>query len=92
MHVRQPHAGAGVASALAVPERTLKRRLKSATGSTLIECVQNLRMEEAKRWLEVGDLASDAIAADVGYENPAFFRRLFECCTGLIPGQDRRMF
>ena len=28
----------------------------------------------------------------VGYENPAFFRRLFKRCTGLTPGQYRRMF
>jgi transcriptional regulator GlxA family with amidase domain len=28
----------------------------------------------------------------VDFENPAFFRRLFERCTGLMPGQYRRMF
>jgi transcriptional regulator GlxA family with amidase domain len=34
-----------------LPERTLKRRFKSATGITLIDYVQNLRIEEAKRLL-----------------------------------------
>jgi transcriptional regulator GlxA family with amidase domain len=54
--------------------------------------VQNLRIEEAKRLLETNDLASDEIAAIVGYENPAFFRRLFKRSTGLTPGASRRMF
>ena len=31
-------------------------------------------------------------AAEVGYENPAFFRRLFKRATGLTHGQYRRMF
>ena len=36
---------------LKVAERTLKRRFKRATGSTLIDYVQNLRVEDAKRLL-----------------------------------------
>jgi transcriptional regulator GlxA family with amidase domain len=54
--------------------------------------VQNLRIEEAKRLLEAGELAADGIAPLVGYENAAFFRRLFKRATGLTPGQYRRMF
>ena len=42
-----------------VPERTLKRRFKIATGSSLIEYLQNLRVEEAKRLLEAGELPVD---------------------------------
>ena len=62
-------------------------------GATLIDHVQNLRVEEAKRLLETERLASpDEIAAAVGYENPAFFRRLFKRCTGLTPGQYRHRF
>ena len=38
------------------------------------------------------DEARDNGAAIVGYENPAFFRRLFKRCTGLTPGAYRRMF
>jgi transcriptional regulator GlxA family with amidase domain len=67
-------AVAGVVRASDLPERTLKRRFKSATGAALIEYVQNLRIEEAKRQLEFEDFAIDDISADVGYENAAFFR------------------
>ncbi len=75
-----------------IPERTLKRRFKAATGTTLIGYVQNLRVEEAKRQLETEAMSFEAIAADLGYENLAFFRRLFKRATGLTPGQYRKMF
>jgi transcriptional regulator GlxA family with amidase domain len=89
---RQSNAVSAVVDACGIPERSLKRRFKTATGSTLIGHVQNLRVEEAKRLLEQADHASDDIAPLVGYENAAFFRRLFKRATGLTPGQYRRMF
>jgi transcriptional regulator GlxA family with amidase domain len=91
-HFRQLNAVSAVVEACGIPERSLKRRFKTATGSTLIGHVQNLRIEEAKRLLEGGELAADDIAPLVGYENAAFFRRLFRRATGLTPGQYRRMF
>jgi transcriptional regulator GlxA family with amidase domain len=89
---RDADALAGVVAASGTPERSLKRRFKVATGSTLIGYVQNLRIEEAKRMLEAEAVSFEEIAAAVGYENQAFFRRLFKRSTGLTPGQYRRMF
>ncbi|MDI7861175.1 helix-turn-helix domain-containing protein [Rhizobiaceae bacterium n13] len=91
-HYRESLAVATVVRHCGIPERSLKRRFTTATGSTLIGYVQNLRIEEAKRLLEGTATAADDIAAVVGYENPAFFRRLFKRCTGLTPGAYRRMF
>ena len=91
-HFREPHAVAAAVAASGIPERSLKRRFKAATGSTLIGYVQNLRIEEAKRLLETGHGSAEDVAAEAGYENPAFFRRLFKRCTGLTPGEYRRMF
>ena len=91
-HYREPHAVAGVVEACDIPERSLKRRFKSATGTTLMAHVQSLRIEEAKRLLETESLSADEVAAVVGYDNPAFFRRLFKRSTGLTPGAYRRMF
>jgi transcriptional regulator GlxA family with amidase domain len=91
-HYREPLAVASVVTACGIPERSLKRRFKAATGSSLIDYVQNLRMEEAKRLLESESASAEDIAAAVGYENPSFFRRLFKRCTGLTPGAYRRMF
>lgn len=91
-HFRDEAVVAEVVQASGIPERSLKRRFKAATGATLIGYVQNLRIEEAKRQLETTPLPADEIAAEIGYDNPAFFRRLFKRCTGLTPGAYRRMF
>ncbi|AQZ93908.1 AraC family transcriptional regulator [Halopseudomonas phragmitis] len=76
----------------ALPERTLKRRFKQATGCSLIEYLQNLRIEAAKRLLEQSRLAIEDISLAAGYEDTSFFRRLFKRLTGLTPGQYRRLF
>lgn len=91
-HYREPHAVASTVKASDLAERSLKRRFKMATGTTLMAHVQNLRIEEAKRLLETSCVSADEISAMVGYDNPAFFRRLFKRCTGLTPGAYRRMF
>jgi transcriptional regulator GlxA family with amidase domain len=91
-HCQETDAIKQVVELARIPERTLKRRFKTATGNTLIDYLQNLRVEEAKRLLESGQLPVDEISARVGYEDPSFFRRLFKRRTGLTPGQYRRMF
>jgi transcriptional regulator GlxA family with amidase domain len=73
-------------------ERTFKRRFAVATGLTPMAYVQRLRVEDAKRRLELTDASVDAISWQVGYEDPAFFRRLFKRTTGLAPGAYRKRF
>jgi transcriptional regulator GlxA family with amidase domain len=73
-------------------ERTFKRRFTQATGMSPIVYVQRLRIEEAKRRLERTEAPVDEISWQVGYEEPAFFRRLFRRVTGLAPGNYRRRF
>jgi AraC-like DNA-binding protein len=55
-----------------------------------IAYVQRLRIEDAKRRLERTDEPVDEVSWRVGYEDPAFFRRLFKRITGLAPGAYRR--
>jgi len=89
---RQKNCVTRVLEQASIPQRSLKRRFRNATGTSLIEYIQNLRIEEAKRLLESGNDPVDEISSNVGYEDPAFFRRLFKRSTGLTPGQYRRMF
>jgi len=51
-----------------------------------------LRIEDAKRRLERTEASVDEISWRVGYEEPAFFRRLFKRVTGLAPGAYRQRF
>lgn len=73
-------------------ERTFKRRFVAATGLTPLDYVQRLRVEDAKRRLERTDDPVDDIAWRVGYEDPAFFRRLFRRSVGMAPGAYRKRF
>lgn len=91
-HSREHDALAGVLDVSGLPARTLKRRFKVATGTTLIGRLQDLRVEEAKRLLEETDLPVDEISAEVGYEDASFFRRVFRRRTGLQPSRYRLMF
>ncbi|OOG71436.1 transcriptional regulator [Sinorhizobium sp. A49] len=75
-----------------LPERTFKRRFKQATGYAPVDYVQAIRIEEAKQILETSDGGIDDVAADVGYEDPTFFRRLFKRMAGISPAQYRQRF
>jgi transcriptional regulator GlxA family with amidase domain len=92
LNFREIDAIKKVVASSTVPERSLKRRFKTATGSTLIEYIQNLRIEEAKRMLENTESSVDDISDEVGYLDCSFFRRLFKRLTGLTPSSYRRMF
>ena len=73
-------------------DSTFKRRFAQATGLAPIQYVQRLRIEDAKRRLERTEASVDEISWQVGYEEPAFFRRLFKRLTGVTPGAYRRRF
>ena len=72
--------------------RTFKRRFFSATGSSPLEYIQSLRIEEGKYLLETSDLPTEQVGAEVGYEDPASFRRLFKRLTGVTPARYRRRY
>jgi transcriptional regulator GlxA family with amidase domain len=75
-----------------LPRRTLERRFRKATGHAPIAYVQRLRVAEARRRLERTDQPVESIGRAVGYENTAYFRRVFQRETRLTPGAYRRKF
>lgn len=75
-----------------LPERTLNRRFRHATGMSPLAYVHTLRLEEAKQMLESGNAPIEAIANEVGYEDAGFFGRLFRRQVSLTPAQYRRRF
>jgi transcriptional regulator GlxA family with amidase domain len=75
-----------------LPDSSFKRRFRNATGYSPLQYVQHVRVEEAKRRLERGAASIDEISWSVGYEDPAFFRRLFRRITCMTPGQYRKKF
>ena len=83
---------AGMAARAGLPERTFSRRFRKATGLSPIEYVQALRIEEAKQLLERSGLGVDMVAAQIGYEDPVHFRRVFRRLVGESPSAYRRRF
>jgi len=71
---------------------TFTRRFKHATGYRPIDYVQTLRVDKAKERLEIDGGAIDKIGRDVGYQDPASFRRIFKRRVGLTPSIYRRKF
>lgn len=91
-HFSEPAPIEDVVSRSDLAERSFKRRFTKATGLTPIAYVQQLRVAEAKRRLERTDAPIDEIGWAVGYEDPAFFRRLFKRITRITPGAYRKKF
>ncbi len=83
---------AGMAARAGLAGRSFSRRFRKATGLSPIEYVQALRIEEAKQLLERSGLGVDMVAAEVGYEDPVHFRRVFRRLVGETPGRYRRRF
>ena len=91
-HYTEPSPVTAMVKSSGLPERSFIRRFSKATGMAPLDYVHSLRLEEAKRMLETNDLAVEAIANEVGYEDASFFGRLFRRKIGLTPTQYRRRF
>ena len=72
--------------------RTFKRRFKLATGETPLVYLQSLRIEAAKKKLELGSASIEKISEEIGYEDMAFFSKLFKRLTGMSPTHYRKKF
>jgi transcriptional regulator GlxA family with amidase domain len=57
-----------------------------------LDYVLTLRIEEAKLLLEDTDMLIDAVASEIGYTEPATFRRIFRRLAGVSPLKYRRRF
>jgi transcriptional regulator GlxA family with amidase domain len=72
--------------------RTFLRRFSAATGFRPIEYLQQVRIAKAREALERSLTPVDQIAWEVGYADPAAFRKLFQKLTGLPPSAYRQQF
>ena len=61
-------------------------------GRRPIDYVHALRIERARQLIEAGAGSIDDVGYQVGYEDLAFFRRLFRRTTGVTPAAYRRKY
>lgn len=57
---------------------------------TFLEYLTRVRIETAKQLLKDQNTTISSIAAEVGYENPGYFSKVFKKNTGLSPNQYRK--
>jgi len=77
---------------LLIGRRTFERRFKKATANTVIEYLQRIRTEAAKKELEIGHKTVNEVMFEVGYNDPKAFRDVFKKVTGLTPVDYRERF
>lgn len=68
-----------------IGRRTFERRFKKATSNTVVEYMQRVKMEAAKKQLENGRKTVNEVMHDVGYTDTKAFRDVFKKITGMSP-------
>jgi len=74
-----------LASMLALGRRNMERRFKKATANTVVEYIQRVKIEAAKKNLETGRKNINEVMYDVGYSDTNAFRTVFKKSTGVTP-------
>jgi len=81
-----------LADMLALGRRSFERRFKSATKNTVIEYIQRVKIEAAKRSFESSRKNITEVMFDVGYTDTKSFRDVFKKITGLTPIEYRNKY
>jgi len=76
---------ADYADALAITPTHLNRATRAATGDTASHLILNRLIREARRNLVYTNLPVSTIAYALGFEDPAYFSRVYAAATGLSP-------
>jgi len=81
-----------LAAQLCIGRRNLERRFKKATANTVVEYIQRVKIEAAKKNLETGRKNVNEVMYDVGYSDTKAFRTVFKKITGLSPIEYRNKY
>lgn len=81
-----------IADQVAVSRRSFERRFKKATGNTVVEYMQRVKIEAAKRCFESTRKNISEVMYDVGYTDTKAFRSVFKKITGLTPIEYRNKY
>ncbi|MEJ1237141.1 helix-turn-helix domain-containing protein [Chryseolinea sp. T2] len=74
-----------VCNAVGIGRRTFERRFKKCTGNSVVEYVQRVKVEYAKKLLEGGSKTINEVTYATGYNDVDAFRKVFKRFTDLSP-------
>lgn len=77
---------------LGVGRRTFERRFRRATHNSVVEYIQRVKIEAAKRELETGRKTVSEVMYEVGYSDTKAFRDVFRKVTSVSPVEYRKKF
>lgn len=80
-----------IADMLDVSPNSLSVVYKRKTDKNILEVIQSLRVNEAKRLLSESDEILEVVAEKSGFGSNTTFRRVFKKVTGVSPGSYREM-
>lgn len=81
-----------LADKLAVGRRSFERRFKQATNNSVLEYIQRVKIEAAKRNIENSRKNINEVMFEVGYTDTKAFRTTFKKITGITPLEYRNRY
>lgn len=75
-----------------IGRRTFERRFKKATTNTVIEYIQRVKIEAAKKMLESSRENVNEVMYNVGYSDSKAFRNIFKKVVGYSPLEYKRKY
>lgn len=81
-----------ICNKFSIGRRTFERRFKKCTGNSIIEYIQRLKVEFAKKHLESGRKTVNEIIYESGYNDIDAFRKVFKKYTDLTPIDYRKKY
>lgn len=85
-----PISRSELAEMVGVSDNYLTQIFQQELGLSPMECLNRLRIQKARELLESSDDSVTAIAAKVGFNDPAYFSRVFHKLTGKSPNAYRQ--
>lgn len=82
----------GLAAKIAVGRRSFERRFRQATNNSVLEYIQRIKIEAAKRSFETSRKNINEVMFNVGYTDTKAFRTTFKKITGLTPVEYRNKY
>ena len=88
----QPHSLDALADRAAMSRRSFTRHFRQATGTTVLQWLQNQRLARAQRLLETTREPLERVAAEAGFGSALSLRQAFAARLATSPSQYRRAF
>lgn len=89
IHFAEPLTLADVAKSVHLSESYFSSLFKKGCGSSFREYLNAVRVEEAKRLLDLMQQSVTEIALAVGFESQSYFSKVFRAVTGMTPKEYR---